>query len=499
MTSQSAADAILRSDPTAFIERTFQTVSGSASYMSNWHIEAIAYQLERCRKRKTKRLIITVPPRNLKSICASVAFPALILGKDPKAQVICVSYSQDLSSKLARDCRTVLQSEWYRRIFPGTCLNPDKMAADEFETTAGGYRLATSIGGVLTGRGADYIIIDDPMKPDDADSETKRLAVNNWYDSTLCSRLNNKNEGVIILVMQRLHLDDLVAHVAEAEEWTKIDIPAIAPHEQGYRLSDHEVHARRRGDLLHPERESKDVLDGLRKRMGSRYFEAQYQQNPVPAGGAIIRPEWFGTYTTTPQLESFEGIVQVWDTASKTSLTHDFSACTTWGMLGDKLYLLDVHRGRYEFPELRRLVIDHAWEWHADRVAIEDAGSGMSLIQDLGQRGDLRVDKFSPRGEKVERVNGQTAKIEAGRVLLPTEAPWLTTFLDEVRAFPSAKYDDQVDSMANFLMRDLQFAQLIKNGGRKWTLRSKNPARPGVEPAGTARVTVIGARRLWER
>jgi phage terminase large subunit-like protein len=220
--------------------------------------------------------------------------------------------------------------------------------------------------------------------------------------------------------MQRLHLDDLVAHVAEAEEWTKIDIPAIAPHDQDYRLSDHEVHARRRGDLLHPERESKDVLDGLRKRMGSRYFEAQYQQNPVPAGGAIIRPEWFGTYTTTPQLESFEGIVQVWDTASKTSLTHDFSACTTWGMLGDKLYLLDVHRGRYEFPELRRLVIDHAWEWHADRVAIEDAGGGMSLIQDLGQRGDLRVDGFSPRGERSSASTVRRRRSRQGECCFPT-------------------------------------------------------------------------------
>jgi predicted phage terminase large subunit-like protein len=491
MTSQGEINAVLRTNPTAFMERTFVTLNGGTSYFPNWHIETIAYHLDRCRQKKIKRLIVTIPPRSMKSTCASIAFPALLLGHDPMAQIICVSYGQDLSSKLARDCRAIMQEEWYQRVFPHTRLNPDKMAADDFETTAGGFRLATSVGGVLTGRGGNYIIIDDPMKPDDADSESKRLAVNNWFDGTLYSRLNSKIDDVIIIVMQRLHMNDLVAHVTETEDWVKIDIPAIAPSDEEYRLNEHEVYRRSRGALLQPERDSREILDRLRTTMGTRHFEAQYQQNPVPAGGAIIRPEWFHTYDVQPQLEYFEGIAQVWDTASKTNLTNDFSACTTWGILGDKFYLLDVHRGRYEFPDLRRLVVDHAWRWKADFVAVEEAASGLALIQELQRAGDLRIEGFSPKGDKVERVTGQTAIIEAGHVLLPVDAPWLKVFLDEVRAFPGGKYDDQVDSMTHFLMRARRIAMRIKQFERGFALKSRNPARPGVVPAGTCRFTVI--------
>ena len=491
MTNQAEINAVLRTDPTAFMERTFVTLNGGTSYVPNWHVEALAYQLDLCRQKKIKRLIVTIPPRSMKSTCASIALPALILGHDPMAQIICVSYGQDLSSMFARDCRTVMQEEWYQRAFPHTRLNPDKMAADDFETTAGGCRLATSVGGVLTGRGGNFIIIDDPMKPDDADSETKRLAVNNWFDGTLYSRLNSKVDDVIIIVMQRLHMDDLVAHVTETEQWVKIDIPAIAPADEDYRLSEHEVHHRSRGDLLLPQRDSREILDHLRTTMGTRHFEAQYQQNPVPEGGALIRPEWFHTYDVQPQLEHFEGIAQVWDTASKASLTNDFSACTTWGILGDKFYLLDVHRGRYEFPDLRRLVVDHAWRWKADLVAIEEAGSGIALIQDIHRVGDLTVAYFTPKGDKVERVNGQTALIEAGHVLLPVAAPWLKAFLDEVRAFPGGKYDDQVDSMTHFLMRARLLATRIKQFERGYALKSRNPARSGVVPACLGRVTII--------
>lgn len=492
MNNQAEINAILRTDPTAFMERTFATLNGGTAYLPNWHIETLGYHLDQCRQKKIKRLIVTIPPRSMKSTCVSIAFPALILGHDPTAQIICVSYGQDLSSKLARDCRTVMQQDWYRRAFPMTQLSPDKMAADDFETTAGGFRLATSVGGVLTGRGGNYIIIDDPMKPDDADSESKRLAVNNWYDGTLYSRLNSKSDDVIIIVMQRLHMDDLVAHVTETEGWVKIDIPAIAPSDEKYRLNENEVYFRNRGDLLQPTRDSQKILDGLRTTMGLRHFEAQYQQNPVPAGGAIIRPEWFKKYDVQPELGLFECIAQVWDTASKASPTNDFSACTTWGILGDKFYLLDVHRGRYEFPDLRRLVVSHAWKWRADYVAVEEAASGLALLQDITKTGDLVVRGFTPKGEKVERVNGQTATIEAGRVLLPVAATWLKAFLDEVRAFPGGKYDDQVDSMTHFLIYAGRIAAHIKNLGREFALRSSKPAHPGVTPGGQGRFIAIG-------
>ncbi len=292
--------------------------------------------------------------------------------------------------------------------------------------------------------------------------------------------------------MQRLHMDDLVAHVTETEDWVKIDIPAIAPSDEEYQFNEHEVYHRSRGELLQPERDSQKILDRLRTTMGSGISRLNINKIPYLQAGRIIRSEWFKTYDARPEPGHFECIAQVWDTASKTSLTNDFSACTTWGILGDKFYLLDVHRGRYEFPDLRRFVVTTPGSWRADCVAIEQAASGLALTQDIERTGDLRVKGFTPKGEKIERVNGQTAVIEAGRVLLPTTAPWLKAFVDEVRAFPGGKHDDQVDSMAHFLMYAGRIAMLTKNSGREFALRSRNPAQPGVTPGGLGRFIIIG-------
>ena len=194
-------------------------------------IEVIASELEACRRGETKRLIICVPPRSLKSHCASVAFPAWLLGHNPSTQIICASYGQDLSNKLAMDCRSLMSSEWYRGLFP-TRLSGQRQAVAEFMTDAQGFRLATSVGGVLTGRGGEFLIIDDPLKPDEALSETQRNAANEWYRHTLYSRLNNKETGCIILIMQRLHEDDLVGHVLQQDEWKVLKFPAIAPKDE---------------------------------------------------------------------------------------------------------------------------------------------------------------------------------------------------------------------------------------------------------------------------
>src|SRR6266851_4212994 len=180
--------ALLRSDFTAFIERSFHELNPATPFLSNWHIEVIAAELESCRRGETKRLIINVPPRSLKSHCATVAFPAFLLGHNPGAQIICASYGQDLANKHAMDCRTLLASGWYQRLFP-TRLSSPRQALQELTTTQNGFRLATSVGGVLTGRGADFIIIDDPLKPDEALSQTQRKGVNELFDHTLHTRL----------------------------------------------------------------------------------------------------------------------------------------------------------------------------------------------------------------------------------------------------------------------------------------------------------------------
>jgi hypothetical protein len=229
-------EALLRQDLSTFAARCFYDLNPQTELAMNWHLEVIAAKLTAVRQGKIRRLIINLPPRHLKSLMASIAFPAWCLGHDPSAQVLCVSYAEALSNKLARDCRSIILSPWYRRIFP-TRLAAHRQAVQEFLTTRQGYRLATSNGGVLTGRGADIILIDDPLKPEEALSDTQRQAANEWFSHTLYSRLNNKRTGAIVMIMQRLHEDDLVGHVLTQEPWEVISFPAIAEEDEGSRRS----------------------------------------------------------------------------------------------------------------------------------------------------------------------------------------------------------------------------------------------------------------------
>src|SRR5271169_350666 len=192
--------ALLRRDLYAFTERCFYELNPATKFMPNWHIEVVAAALEACRRGEIKRLIINQPPRSLKSHCASVAFVAFLLGHDPTAQIICASYGQELANKHALDSRTILASNWYQALFPRTRLSPERQAVHDFMTTEQGFRLSTSVGGALLGRGANFLVIDDPQKPDEAVSDTQRKAVNDWFDSTLITRLNDKRNGCIILI-----------------------------------------------------------------------------------------------------------------------------------------------------------------------------------------------------------------------------------------------------------------------------------------------------------
>ena len=223
-----ALRALLRTNFSAFVEKAFATLAPGQAFTPSWHMSAIGYQLDRVRKGEITRLIINLPPRSLKSIMASVAFPAFLLGHDPTKRVICVSYSGDLARKHSNDFRAMLEASWYRDLFPGARIGR-KDSETEIETTARGFRLATSVGGTLTGRGAELLIIDDPLKPEDAMSEAKRNAANEWFRTTLISRLDDKRTGAIVIVMQRVHVDDLTGFVLSlSDDWTVLSLPAIA-------------------------------------------------------------------------------------------------------------------------------------------------------------------------------------------------------------------------------------------------------------------------------
>src|SRR6201984_2312502 len=228
-------EALLRYDFASFAARCFHELNPHTELAMNWHLEVIAAKLMEVRQGKIRRLIINLPPRHLKSLMASVAFPAWCLGHDPSAQILCVSYAQDLADKLAPACRGIRMSPWYRRIFPPR-LAAHRQAVQEFITTRQGYRLATSTGGVLTGRGADLILIDDPLKPEEALSEARRDATNDGYANTLYSRLNDKRRGGIVIIMQRLHEDDLVGHVLGQEPWEVVSFSAIAEADEVHEI-----------------------------------------------------------------------------------------------------------------------------------------------------------------------------------------------------------------------------------------------------------------------
>ena len=450
MSDRRLLTAILRTDLSSFIQRAFRTVSPGDRYLHNWHIDAIAWVLQQCLDGETRRLIITLPPRSLKSIAVSVAFPAYVLGRDPRRKIICVSYAQDLANKHARDCRSVMESDWFRRAYPRTRIDRDKNTQAEFVTTHKGFRMATSVGGTLTGRGGNILVLDDVHKPNEALSDAQRTAVVDWFRNTLLSRLDDKDRDVIILIQQRVHEDDLVGHLLEQEGWRHLNLPAIAEEVQAVPLGPNLVHLRQEGDLLHPQRESYEALMRLKTEMGSYDFHAQYQQSPAPLGGGIVKWDWFQTYDEPPERGSGDRVVQSWDTASKADQIHDYSVCTTWLIYHKSFYLLHVLRKRLEYPELRKHVIAQRDSFDANDILIEDKGSGTQLVQDL-RHGGIYPKPIKPEGDKIIRMQTQTAVIEAGRVFVPKSAPWLADFQDEVTKFPAAKHDDQVDSLSQFL------------------------------------------------
>jgi predicted phage terminase large subunit-like protein len=445
--------AVLRNDFYSFVERSFYELNPDVRFLHNWHIEVVASELEACRRGETTRLITCVPPRSLKSHGASIAFPAWLLGHNPGAQIICASYSQELASKLSLDCRTLMSAPWYQRLFP-TRLSPQKQAVSEFMTTGKGYRLATSVGGGLIGRGGDFLIVDDALRPDEAFSEVQRNAVNDWFRHTLYSRLNNKRTGCIIIIMQRLHEDDLVGHLLKEGGWKLLCFPAIATEDESYTIRTpygRRHFMRKAGDILHPEREPLEVLEAIRATQGEYNFSGQYQQAPAPLGGGMVKLAWFKTYKVGDEPAKFDMIFQSWDTAVKATELSDYSVCTSWGKKENNLYLLHVLRRRMEYPDLKRAVREQAGRFKAKTVLIEDKSSGAQLIQELRYEGLHAVTRYEPKLDKIMRLHSVTSTIENGFVYLPDKAEWLPEYIHEMTVFPKGKFDDQCDSTSQAL------------------------------------------------
>jgi hypothetical protein len=281
---------LLQQEFAAFGEKVFRTLAPSEGFHPNWHIDLICDRLEQVRRGEIRRLIINLPPRGLKSMLVSVAFPAFLMGHDPSSRIIVASYGADLAGKFGADTRTVMQSRWYRDLFPATRLLSVAPAVGDFSTTLQGGRLAVSAGGPITGRGAGLIVIDDPLKASDAASDVERDRINAWFDQNVVQRLDDKKTGAIIVVMQRLHDEDLTGYLLEKGGWEHLRLPAIAEDDESFRLANGNIVGRDVGEALHPAREPLETLMALKHSIGAYDFAGQYQQDPPPREGGLTPP-----------------------------------------------------------------------------------------------------------------------------------------------------------------------------------------------------------------
>lgn len=451
--------AAVKFDLKMFIQHAFPTVYEGKELLTNWHLEAMIHALEQCRKGARPRLIFNLPPRHLKSFMISVAWPAFLLGHDPSLKIFCVSYSDELAKALAREFKRIVESDWYRAIFPN--VRWTKQTETEQATHNGGFRYAVSVGGTLTGRGADLIIIDDPAKPAEAQSETGRNRLNDWYRSTLLSRLDDKKRGGIVLVMQRLHVNDLTGFAEAGGGFRKLAFPAIATRDEVIPLRNGESYQRLIGEPLQADRDDLDVLESIRDDIGEFLFNAQYQQSPETPEGNLFKRKWFRTVDSMPDLGTSPSIAISIDSALSTSETADFSAITVVARVKGNYYVLSAERGRWEYEELKKRALHYLQRYRLlDRnptFVVERAGSGVSLLQFLNdvrmKEGRIRVFHTSPKSDKLTRAAFALPDFAEGRVVLVDIEgnTWVEPFVNEFLSFPHGRHDDQVDSLVQVI------------------------------------------------
>ena len=410
------------------------------NYKPVWFHKLLAHKLECVARGTIKRLIISMPPRHGKTELASIRFAPWFLGKNPDKNIALATYSAEFAEENSEKAREIVDSNIYREIF-NVSLKKDTVS--RWRTQHGGNYYAVGIGGALTGRGANILIVDDPHKNrKEAESVVKRKDVWDWFASTAYTRL--EKDAAVVVIMTRWHDDDLVGRLLKSnEEWDILSFPAIAEKNEHYRKVN---------TPLWQEKYDLEALLKIKSAIGSREFTSLYQGAPSAAEGEIFKRDWWQYYLSPPT----EGrIIQSWDTAFKAKEQNDYSACTTWRINSNGFYLLHRWMDRVEFPDLKRKFIQLANEFKADEINVEDKASGQSLIQELNRETSLPIIPVEPAGDKIARANGVTPIIEAGKVFLPEDAVWLDDYLANMSAFPNGMHDDDVDSTTQALSKHM--------------------------------------------
>lgn len=433
---------------------SYFTLHTKPDYLLGWVHKEICDELDRFLQdvadKKSPRLIITMPPRSGKSELVSRRFPAFALGRNPELQIIATSYSSDLSQRFNRDVQRVIDDEKYFDLFPNTRLSNSRVRTDSrgsyirtsdlFEIVghAGAYR-SCGVGGGITGQGADILIIDDPIKDRaQAGSKTIRDSIWDWYTSTAYTRLSPG--GGVIVMATRWHTDDLIGRLTqrmgEGDTFRIVNYPAIAEHD--------ELH-RKAGEALHPERYPLSTLLQIQKTIGSRDWEALYQQHPVPDGGALFKLEWFRRWTATSLPPEFDHTLMSWDMTFKDSKNSDYVVGQVWGKKGPNFYLLDQVRGQWDFVKTKEMVRVLAHKWpRVVRKLVEDKANGSAVISELKSTVSGFV-PITPTESKEARASSVTPYFEAGNVFIPEDsaAPWVPHYVSELLEFPAGSHDDQ--------------------------------------------------------
>ena len=437
-----------RTDFLTFVNRMWP------AFISGRHHKVMADAFERVANGELKRLIINMPPRHTKSEFASYLFPAWFLGRYPEKKVIQTAHTAELAVGFGRKVRNLINQEDFQEVFPGIELSSDSKAAGRWNTNKKGDYFAIGVGGAVTGKGADVLIIDDPHSEQDAAVGAYNPEVYDkvyeWYTSGPRQRL--QPGGAIIVVMTRWSTRDLTGQIIKsatqregADEWEVIELPAVMPS----------------GDPLWPEFWPIDQLDSLKAELPVSKWSAQYQQDPTSEEGALIKREWWQEweYENPPHCDA---IIQSWDTAFLKTQRADYSACTTWGVFhhpnenGESipnLILLDAYKEKLEFPDLKRAAYEKYWEYEPDQMIVEAKAAGSPLIFELRAMG-IPVTEFTPsRGQdKIARVNAVSDLFASGIVWCPATR-WAEEVVEECAAFPAGDNDDLVDSTTQALLR----------------------------------------------
>lgn len=462
---------VYRDNLAEYLKAAWHIVEPTTSYLNNWHIECVAEHLQACNLGQITRLIVNLPPRYMKSTLISVMWPTWTWTHKPGTRWLFASYAERLSTKHSLQRRAIINSPWYTTLWPSVRLASDQNEKLRFENTARGYMMATSMHGSYTGEGGDVIVLDDPHKTDEMESDADRESVLFSWDQGWSTRLNDKRHGVFVIIMQRLHERDLVGHVRskpDGSDWTVLELPAevdqrVVVH---FPLSGRDQ-VREAGTLLWPAREGPKEIATAKAALGSRGYAAQYLQQPVPVGGGTFKAAWWRPYRERPQ--RFDRLVMSMDTAFKENEQNDYSAVVIAGVLELRIYLLFACKVKKEFPELKRMTGLWWLMWgRPDALLIEDAASGQALIQEFKapvtvtlpdgtqQEVYIPVLPVAPLGDKVARAEAASPMVEAGQVFIPDpdslpEATWVPQFLVDTATFPKGEGRDLVDALSQLL------------------------------------------------